>query len=211
MGAVQHPLTKALLRLCLVYVKAFPENIPFFWNAIFWKGKCFHVFGCISKNFLKNIFWCLEKKKEKTNPDKPRRRRRQRDLDLREIAIDGAIDEHCDCRARSLDDRTARRSTSMLVGRSHRSSIDEGRDRRSVLSDLGSLFSLSLSLSPEMIWSENEGVKSFPGQRWKFQSTGSNFPENEIYRCCQTPGFGGKWFPEIIFLQNKRTLIFLPF
>ena len=138
MGAVQHPLTKALLRLCLVYVKAFPENIPFFRNAIFWKEKCFHVFGCISKNFLKNIFWCLEKKKEKTNPDKPRRRRRQRDLDLREIAIDGAIDDH---------DRRASRLSSTLIGRSHRSLIDEGRDQRSVLSDLGSLFSLSLSLS----------------------------------------------------------------
>ena len=52
----------------MVRVKAFPENIPFFGNAIFRKRKCFHVFGCISKNFPKNIFWCLEKKKEKTNP-----------------------------------------------------------------------------------------------------------------------------------------------
>ena len=48
------------LTLCLVRVKAFPENIPFSGNAIFRKGKCFHVFGCISKNFPKNIFWCLE-------------------------------------------------------------------------------------------------------------------------------------------------------
>ena len=31
------------------------------------KGKCFHVFGCISKNFPENIFWCLEKKNENTN------------------------------------------------------------------------------------------------------------------------------------------------
>ena len=31
---------------------------------------CFHVFGCISKKFLENIFWCLEKKKENTNPEK---------------------------------------------------------------------------------------------------------------------------------------------
>ena len=60
------------LTLCLVRVKAFPENIPFSGNAIFRKGKCFHVFGCISKNFPKNIFWCLEKKKEKTNPNKPK-------------------------------------------------------------------------------------------------------------------------------------------
>ena len=54
----------------MVRVKAFPENIPFSGNAIFRKGKCFHVFGCISKNFPKKIFWCLEKKKEKTNPEK---------------------------------------------------------------------------------------------------------------------------------------------
>ena len=33
------------------------------------KGKCFYVFGCISKNFPENIFWCLEKKKENTNPE----------------------------------------------------------------------------------------------------------------------------------------------
>ena len=38
---------------------AFPENIPFFENAIFRKGKCFYMFGCISKNVLKNIFWYL--------------------------------------------------------------------------------------------------------------------------------------------------------
>ena len=44
----------------MVCVKAFPENIPFSGNAIFQKGKCFYVFGCISKKFSKNIFWCLE-------------------------------------------------------------------------------------------------------------------------------------------------------
>ena len=42
-------------RLRLVRVKVFPENILFSGNAIFWKGKCFHVFGCISKNVSKNI------------------------------------------------------------------------------------------------------------------------------------------------------------
>ena len=47
------------IRLCLVRVKVFPENILFFGNAIFRKGKCFHVFGCISKNVSENIFWCL--------------------------------------------------------------------------------------------------------------------------------------------------------
>ena len=43
-------------RLRLVRVKVFPENILFSGNTIFRKGKCFHVFGCISKNVSKNIF-----------------------------------------------------------------------------------------------------------------------------------------------------------
>ena len=43
-----------LFRLCLVHVKYFPEN-----KAIFRKGKYFQVFGCISKNVLKNILWYL--------------------------------------------------------------------------------------------------------------------------------------------------------
>ena len=47
---------EVIVRLCLVRVKAFPENISFSGNAIFRKGKCFYVFGCISKNFPKNIF-----------------------------------------------------------------------------------------------------------------------------------------------------------
>ena len=55
------------LRLCLVAVKRFPENTYFPEMLISGKGKCFHVFGCISKNFPENIFWCLEKKKENTN------------------------------------------------------------------------------------------------------------------------------------------------
>ena len=43
-------------RLRLVRVKVFPENILFSGNAIFWKGKCFHVFGCVLENTIENIF-----------------------------------------------------------------------------------------------------------------------------------------------------------
>ena len=57
-----------------------------------------------------------------------------------------------------------------------------------------------------MIWTENKSVKLFPGQKSKYWSTGNEFPENFIFRCSQTCGFVGKWFPEIIFTQNKRTL-----
>ena len=66
---------------------------------------------------------------------------------------------------------------------------------------------LCILRDPEMNWSENESVNSFPGQRHKFWSTGIQFPENCIFRCNQTCGKGWKWFPEIIFTQNKRTLI----
>ena len=47
------------LRLCLARVKAFLENNPFSGNAIFWKGKCFHVFSCHKIRFTENQFWCL--------------------------------------------------------------------------------------------------------------------------------------------------------
>ena len=116
-------------------------------------------------------------------------------------------------RRSSIDERTCNRnrrgarSTSALVGRSHRLSIAGKVSSSSLsLSDLGSLFSLSFSLFSEMIWTENKSVKLFPGQRSKYWSTGNEFLENFIFRCSQTCGFGGKWFPEIIFTQNKRTL-----
>ena len=46
-------------RVCLVRVKAFPENISFSGNAIFRKGKCIQVFGCLRIRFMKNQFRCL--------------------------------------------------------------------------------------------------------------------------------------------------------
>ena len=54
----------------MVAVKYFPENTYFPKMLISGKGKYFSVFGCILKNFPENIFWCLEKKKENTNPSK---------------------------------------------------------------------------------------------------------------------------------------------
>ena len=47
------------IRLRLVRVKAFPENISFFENAIFRKGKCIQVFGYVGIRFTENQFWCL--------------------------------------------------------------------------------------------------------------------------------------------------------
>ena len=75
------------IRLCLVAVKRFPENTYFPEILISGKGKCFHVFGCILKNFPENIFWCLvfgkeegKHKSENTshNPEKKNHQRRPR-------------------------------------------------------------------------------------------------------------------------------------
>ena len=98
------------LRLCLVAVKRFPENTYFPEMLISGKGKYFHVFGCISKNFPENIFWCLEKKKENTTQKKlkhssnsssriSRRCARSRSTARsrrREIAINGTISRRVD-------------------------------------------------------------------------------------------------------------------
>ena len=99
------------------------------------------------------------------------------------------------------------RSTSGAIDdRDHRSRRSSARCDRRTSGAIWALSSLSFSLFPEMIWRENEGAKSFSGQRWKYWSTGSHFSENIIFCDSQTCGFGGKWFPEIIFTQNKRTL-----
>ena len=188
-------------RLCLVAVKCFPENTYFSEMLISGKGKCFHVFGCISKNFPENIFWCLEMKKENTNPEKiindrdPRSRDRGRRRDL------------ANARSRSSD-WSSRDRLGLELGVRRRSSdwLELGVRRRSsdwlelglLLSRARSL-SLSLSLFPEILWSENEGRKSFPGQKWKYWSTGSHFPENIIFHDSQTRGFYGKWFLETVF------------
>ena len=107
----------------------------------------------------------------------------------------------------ALVDRAAHRRNA-IVRRAARSTIGALRSELSLLSlSLWSGLSLfSLSLFPEMNWSENESVNSFPSQRRKFWSAGIQFPENCIFRCNQTCGKGWKWFPEIIFTQNKRTL-----
>ena len=47
------------IRLRLVRVKAFLENISFSENAIFRKGKCIQVFGCVGIRFTENQFRCL--------------------------------------------------------------------------------------------------------------------------------------------------------
>ena len=119
-------------------------------------------------------------------------------------------------RARSsiaIVDRAARSTIAIVHRAARRRGAIVGRAARR---DLGSLsliwalsslsLSLSLSLFPEVIWSENEGRKWFPGQRWKYWSTGSHFPENIIFRDSQTLRFYGKWFPETVFTQFKHTL-----
>ena len=86
------------------------------------------VFGCISKNFPENIFWCLEKKKDNTNPEKhkpqPRKKSRStaREEDprsrstLRKIAPSIAISRKSRDRDRAVDrDQWRGRRTGFVV------------------------------------------------------------------------------------------------
>ena len=156
----------------MVRVKAFPENIPFSGNAIFWKGKCFHVFGCISKNFPKNIFWCLEKKKEETNPEKHGQNpgKKSSTIDARlasstrgEIAINTRLGSTVRCFTRSRSTARSREGKIAIDGVISRRRDHDRRHGRTGLElgvhwrssdwtglELG-LLPLALSLSPEFI------------------------------------------------------------
>ena len=114
-----------------------------------------------------------------------------------EIAIDGAIS-----RSVNRGRRTGAREIS--ADWSSEYAGDRRIDWSSVFSSRARARSLSLSLFPEILWSENEGRKSFPSQRWKYWSTESHFPENNIFRDSQTRGFCGKWFLETVFTQFKH-------
>ena len=54
------------------------------------------MFGCIFKNFPKNIFWCLKKKKEKTNPEK-----HGQNPEKKSSTIDARLDSTARCFASS--------------------------------------------------------------------------------------------------------------
>ena len=133
---------------------------------------------------------------KKQNPAKKFIKFGQIEIAQRRRRWDCAVKARLEARSVRSSDKRARQLTSGAIA---------GEVSSSSLS-LRSGLSLSLSLSVEMIWSENESVKSFSGQRSKYWSTGNEFPKNFIFRCSQTCRFGGKWFPEIIFTQNKRTL-----
>ena len=51
------------------------------------------MFGCISKNFPENIFWCLEKKKENTNLEKhkPQPRKKTSTIAIQDRNLAGEI------------------------------------------------------------------------------------------------------------------------
>ena len=129
------------LRLCLVAVKRFPENTYFPEKLISGKGKYFSMFGCILKKFPENIFWCLEKKKENTNPEKHKPQPRSlRPTFAPSIAIDGAT-------ARSREDRD------LAVARSRRRSRSRtGAGARDLGLDLLLSRARALSLSLSLIF-----------------------------------------------------------
>ena len=124
------------------------------------KEKYFHVFGCISKNFLENIFWCLEKNKENTNPEKhkPQPRKKsstttnpvQRRQIQSEIAIDGAIAISPSSRDRDRRrDLAKRRSRSQIfLSCLHTRSCDLGSSSLAYIRDLAIS---DLPLSPSIV------------------------------------------------------------
>ena len=71
----------------------------------------------------------------------------------------------------------------------------------------GSLsLSLSVRLSLEIVWSENRNVKQFLGQSLYFTVKWNDFPENSIFYTQPNTWWGVKWFPEMVWSQNKHTL-----
>ena len=86
-----------------------------------------------------------------------------------------------------------------------------GRDLANVFGSVKSkALSLSLSffarLSPEMVWSENRNVKQFPSQSLYFTVKWNVFPENSIFYAHPNTQWGVKWFLEMVWSQNKRSL-----
>ena len=73
-----------LLWLCLVRVKPFPENILFSGNAIFRKGKCFHVLVAFQKIFQKIFSDVWKRRRKRQTQEKYHQRSRS------EIAISPA-------------------------------------------------------------------------------------------------------------------------
>ena len=101
------------------------------------KGKCFHVFGCISKNFPENIFWCLEKKKENTNPEKHKPQPRSSPTTAPSIAIrdrDRRRDRNLAFFARSRSTARSREGEIAIFARSR--STARSREASIAISDL---------------------------------------------------------------------------
>ena len=176
------------------------------------KGKYFSVFGCISKNFPKNIFWCLEKKKENTNPENHNPKNHQR---RQAIAIDGAIairdrdrvafSARSRSTARSRDPRS--RSRIFLTRRrSQRRDCDQRRDlavRR--FSSRVRVLSLSLSFFGNALKGKQKCKLISVVKGIFFGSTDFNFWKIEFPNQPNSL-ISGKAFPEVIFTQNKHSL-----
>ena len=171
------------LRLCLVAVKRFPENTYFPEKLISGKGKYFSMFGCISKKFPENIFWCLEKKKENTNPEKHKPQPRKNHQRWQAIAIwdrDRWPDHDRNLRSRSTTRSRSRLLREITIDGAISPSVDRNlgssslavdRDGKIAINDtilppnaspLARELSLSLSHFPEILWRENRSVNWFP-------------------------------------------------
>ena len=144
-----------ILRLCLVAVNRFLENTYFPEMLISGKWKYFHVFGCVSKNFPENIFWCLEKKKENTNQKtQATTQKKKKSSTTKMFPVRRLRDRRRDREARSRS--TARSRSRLLREITIDGTISPSRDR-AVDRDLG----LDLELTiPDWIFSSRTRARS---------------------------------------------------
>ena len=212
-------------RLCLVPVKYFPEML------FSGKKNVFKLFGCLKIHFMENQFRCLVRSnifienalhsqaiqffihflncKHVDNESiphsfiketKPSKKRKSNPVKLRSRGGGGEIGGEIEATRSS----GAVLWSTINAVRSSDWSLVCGR-RRSLfflsLCDLG-----SLSLSVEILWSENQNWNHFPPVKPYFMiklkifSIWPNLPDlpNML--------FSGKWFLNFIWSQNKRTL-----
>ena len=92
-------------------------------------------------------------------------------------------------------------SPACLIARSRRLSTLS----LSLFLSLSLTLTLSTRLSSEMVWNENRNVKQFLGQSLYFTVKWNVFLENSIFHTQPNIRWGVKWFPKMLWSQNKRT------
>ena len=174
------------------------------------------MFGCISKYFSKNSFWCLEKKKEEAKPRKTRTNPEEHGAISR--STERSRDRWCDLRSRSArtvlheivpSDRDRRCDLAK-----HRSRQSRSRKRCFARALFVRSRVLSLSRSPfaRPQFRKSFEVKigtemNFRGQRYLFTVNWKWFPENSIFQTNQTAYFMENDFRKWFSVDSNTALI----